>query len=271
MRYFPRCEQSLRDGAGHPLALGQRGDRGGSLIRGRKRVLQPLLSCAKEGCLRPVLDLRHLNYALVRGRFKMLTHKQILSQIQPGDWFVMVDLKDTYCMEATSVFVSGCFHRGCSSSQAGDHGCLPYKLGHCQWQISCLWSLEGWASVMAHKLPEVACHLSGFELVPPNAPGLPYSCQDRQYDSGGLHKPPGGMRSHSMWLLVQCILLWVQNKFLYLREVYVSGVTNLSADFLLRHSLEFGEWRLHLSGGWSVCFQRESLLSSVVLLVEPST
>lgn len=118
---------------------------------------------------------------------------------------------------------------------------------------------------MAHKLPEVACHLSGFELVPPNAPGLPHSCQDRQYDSGdGLHKPQGGMWSYRMWLLVQCILLWVQNKFLYLREVYVPGVTHLSADFLLRHSLEFGECRLHLSGGRSVRFQRESLLSSVL-------
>lgn len=74
------------------------------------------------------------NYALLRGRFKMLTHKQILSQIQPGDWFVTVDLKDAYCMEATSVSVSGCFHRGYLSSQAGDHGCLPYKLGHCLWQ-----------------------------------------------------------------------------------------------------------------------------------------
>lgn len=122
---------------------------------------------------------------------------------------------------------------------------------------------------MAHKLPEVACHLYGFELVPPNAPGLPRSCQDRQYDSGGLHKPPGGMQSHRMCLLVQCILLWVQNKFLYLREVYVTGVTNLPADFLLRHSLEFGEWRLHLSGGRSVRFRRESLLSTVVLPVDP--
>lgn len=175
MRYVPRCEQSLRDGAGHPLALGQRGDR-----RGSKEVLK------KDGSLWPVL-----NYALVRGRFKMLTHKQILSEIQPGDWFVMVDLKDTYCIEATSVFVSGCFHRGCLSSQAGDHGCLPYKLGH-DMTAFLLWSLEGRASVLAHELPEVACHLCGFELVPPNAPGLPHSCQDRQYDSGGLHKPPGG-------------------------------------------------------------------------------
>lgn len=46
--------------------------------------------------------------------------------------------------------------------------------------------------VTAHKLSGVACRLSGFESVPPNGPGLPSPCQDRQYNGGGLHKPPGG-------------------------------------------------------------------------------
>ncbi len=43
----------------------------------------------KDGGLRPILDL-------YKGKFKMLTLKTIMSQIQVGDWFVTVDLKDAY-------------------------------------------------------------------------------------------------------------------------------------------------------------------------------
>ncbi len=48
----------------------------------------------KDGGLRPILDLRRLNYSLYRGKFRMLMLKSILSQVQEGDWFVAVDLKD---------------------------------------------------------------------------------------------------------------------------------------------------------------------------------
>jgi hypothetical protein len=50
----------------------------------------------KDGGLRPILDLRHLNRALMRRPFKMLTIKHILAQIRSGDWFVTMDLKDAY-------------------------------------------------------------------------------------------------------------------------------------------------------------------------------
>ncbi len=50
----------------------------------------------KDGGLRPILDLRRLNYSLYKGKFRMLTLKSILSQVQEGDWFVTVDLKDAY-------------------------------------------------------------------------------------------------------------------------------------------------------------------------------
>ncbi|KAL0163783.1 hypothetical protein M9458_039536, partial [Cirrhinus mrigala] len=46
--------------------------------------------------LRPILDLRLLNRALMRRPFKMLNLKQILSHIRPGDWFISLDLKDAY-------------------------------------------------------------------------------------------------------------------------------------------------------------------------------
>ena len=50
----------------------------------------------KGGALRPILDLRYLNKALVKRPFKMLTTSQILAQIRPGDWFISLDLKDAY-------------------------------------------------------------------------------------------------------------------------------------------------------------------------------
>ncbi len=39
----------------------------------------------RDGGLRPILDLRHLNLSLYKGKFKMLTMKTIMSQIQGGD------------------------------------------------------------------------------------------------------------------------------------------------------------------------------------------
>ncbi len=50
----------------------------------------------RNGGLRPILDLRCLNLSLYKGKFKMLTLKTIISQIQGGDWFVTIDLKDAY-------------------------------------------------------------------------------------------------------------------------------------------------------------------------------
>ncbi len=50
----------------------------------------------KDGGLRPILDLRRLNHALMRRPFRMITLKQILSQIHTGDWFCSLDLKDAY-------------------------------------------------------------------------------------------------------------------------------------------------------------------------------
>ncbi|KAL0153346.1 hypothetical protein M9458_051342 [Cirrhinus mrigala] len=50
----------------------------------------------KDGGLRPILDLRRLNHTLMRWPFRMLMLKQILSQVRPGDWFCLLDLKDAY-------------------------------------------------------------------------------------------------------------------------------------------------------------------------------
>ncbi len=50
----------------------------------------------RDGGLRPILDLRRLNFSLYKAKFKMLTIKTIMSQVQEGDWFVTIDLKDAY-------------------------------------------------------------------------------------------------------------------------------------------------------------------------------
>ncbi|KAI2650039.1 Transposon Ty3-G Gag-Pol polyprotein [Labeo rohita] len=50
----------------------------------------------KDGGLRPILDLRRLNHSVMKLKFKMLTIKQVVSQIRSEDWFVTIDLKDAY-------------------------------------------------------------------------------------------------------------------------------------------------------------------------------
>ncbi|KAL0175975.1 hypothetical protein M9458_028305, partial [Cirrhinus mrigala] len=50
----------------------------------------------KDGGLRPIIDLRRLNRSVMKLKFKMLTVKQVMSQIRSEDWFVTIDLKDAY-------------------------------------------------------------------------------------------------------------------------------------------------------------------------------
>ncbi|KAI2661423.1 Transposon Ty3-G Gag-Pol polyprotein [Labeo rohita] len=50
----------------------------------------------KDGGLRPILDLRLLNRSVMRLKFRMLTVRQVVSQIRSEDWFVTIDLKDAY-------------------------------------------------------------------------------------------------------------------------------------------------------------------------------
>ncbi len=102
---LPRPQKGWRPPA-HPRSLrsevmtlvGKRSHRKGSSSSERVRLLQPLLSSSpkKDGGLRPILDLRRLNHALMRRSFRMITLKQILSQIRTGDWFCSLDLKDAY-------------------------------------------------------------------------------------------------------------------------------------------------------------------------------
>lgn len=50
----------------------------------------------KTGDLRPVLDLRGLNRFLKVIPFHMLSTREVLQAISPGNWFTSIDLKDAY-------------------------------------------------------------------------------------------------------------------------------------------------------------------------------
>ncbi len=58
----------------------------------------------KDGALCPILDLRLLNRSAMKLKFKMLTIKQVVSQIRSEDWILTIDLKYAYflCIHSSS-------------------------------------------------------------------------------------------------------------------------------------------------------------------------
>ncbi len=89
----------------------------------------------KDGGLRPILDLRRLNHALMRRPFRMITLKQILSQIRTGDWFCSLDLKDAYFhiqIVSGPPYFYEVHGRGSfpSETDGNPHSQLPRRLAH---------------------------------------------------------------------------------------------------------------------------------------------
>ncbi len=79
------------------LPPAERSNRGSTADGSRTRFFSRYFLVPKrDGGLRPILDLRRLNLSLYKGKFKMLTMRTIMSQVQEGDWFVTIDLKDAY-------------------------------------------------------------------------------------------------------------------------------------------------------------------------------
>ncbi|KAJ1095605.1 hypothetical protein NDU88_000764 [Pleurodeles waltl] len=64
--------------------------------RGRGCYSRYFLIPKKDGRLRPILDLRILNWFLKQEKFKMLTLAQVLWALNKEDWMVSVDLQDAY-------------------------------------------------------------------------------------------------------------------------------------------------------------------------------
>ncbi len=50
----------------------------------------------KDSGLQPILDLRHLNHALMKRSFKDDHFETDPLTNMPGDWFMSLDLKDAY-------------------------------------------------------------------------------------------------------------------------------------------------------------------------------
>lgn len=65
-------------------------DTSGPCFTGEQRLVQPLFCCPDGGWgwgLHPILDLPVLNKYLQTYKFKMLSLRQLLNAIGPGDWF----------------------------------------------------------------------------------------------------------------------------------------------------------------------------------------
>ena len=50
----------------------------------------------KNGEMRPIINLKSLNNAVEKGKFKMETQRAIRRALQKGDWVTTIDLKDAY-------------------------------------------------------------------------------------------------------------------------------------------------------------------------------
>ncbi|KAI2653808.1 Transposon Ty3-G Gag-Pol polyprotein [Labeo rohita] len=81
----------------------------------------------KDGGLHPILDLHLLNRSVMRLKFKMLTIKQVMSQIRSEDWFVTIDLKDAY-FHVSILPHHGKFLRFAFRGEAYQYRVLPFGL-----------------------------------------------------------------------------------------------------------------------------------------------
>ncbi len=89
--------QGLCSTTGTFLPPTERSDRGNTAVRHRTRVLQPLLPCSKEG-RRPEAHSGSTAFEFfpLQREVQDADDENIMSQIQGGDWFVTIDLKDVY-------------------------------------------------------------------------------------------------------------------------------------------------------------------------------
>ncbi len=128
----------------------------------------------KDGGLRPILDLRHLNRSLRRFRFKMLTIPTIVSQIRSEDWFVTIGLKDATSM-FPSFLLTGSAWGSLSGGEAFQYRVLPFGQDkarpryHCKAvprtagaHGSCVQRITFWPSV--HETPTVVVKNQGVFL-----------------------------------------------------------------------------------------------------------
>ncbi len=79
------------------LPPAERSNRGSTAVGSRTRFLQPLLPRSKEGRrLEAYPGSTAFESFPLQREVQMLTMRTIMSQVQEGDWFVTIDLKDAY-------------------------------------------------------------------------------------------------------------------------------------------------------------------------------
>lgn len=91
----------------------------------------------------------------------------------------------------------------------------------------------------AHTLPRTADIASCLDALSTLPSKLSHPSQDRPYDCGGIHQPPGW---HSLSALTQTIL-W-SSASPSLCATHFPGIPNVRADLLSRGNPRYGDWRL---------------------------
>ncbi len=172
----------------------------------------------KDGGLRPILDLRHLNRSLRRFRFKMLTIPTIVSQIRSEDWFVTIGLKDATSM-FPSFLLTGSAWGSLSGGEAFQYRVLPFGQDkarpryHCKAvprtagaHGSCVQRITFWPSV--HETPTVVVKNQGVFLERSFLwGGTSWSCVSSVVHGGwGLRLVPESQLGIWMWSLKGCHL-----------------------------------------------------------------
>ncbi|XP_053095546.1 uncharacterized protein LOC113539310 [Pangasianodon hypophthalmus] len=161
----------------------------------------------KDGGLRPILDLRQLNRSVVRLKFRMLTIKQVVSQISSEDWFVTINLKDSY-FHISVLPQYRKFLRFAFGGEAYQYRVLPFG--------------PGTFTPHFHKGPVLGAPCHRVMLA-----------TDASLTGWGAamsgHEWPFSLRT---------------GKLLSLRAVYIPGHLDMGADILSRQGPRPGEWRL---------------------------
>ncbi len=112
----------------------------------------------------------------------------------------------------------------------GRPACRVWTIEFLSWHINCL-ELRAVFLALSHFLPS----FRGYHVIVRTDNMAVVSHINRQ----------GGSRSRTLNRHAHRLLLWAQDKFLFLRAVHVLGVLSLAADFLSRQKLRSGEGMLN--------------------------
>ncbi|KAJ1172079.1 hypothetical protein NDU88_003931 [Pleurodeles waltl] len=176
--------------------------------RGQGCYLRYFLIPKKDGQLRPILDLRILNWFPKQEKFKMLTLALVLLALNKEDWMVSGDLQDAY------------FH-------------IPILKSHRRYQTFRNNLLELRAIPLAVKAFLPSLRGQSVQVLTVNTTTMWY-----------INKQ-GGVDSYLLFREALRLWSWAQDHQICLVANHLAGVLNVLADSLSRHFSADHEWRLH--------------------------